>query len=46
MNVTFTEPDLLFTELWKRCKSLDVALANILIDVFQDINRWILLVLP
>lgn len=34
MNVAFTEPDLLFTELWKR-ESLDVALANILIgDVF------------
>lgn len=39
MNVTFTEPDLLFTELWKKCELLDVALANILIgNVFQDIH--------
>lgn len=47
MNVTSTEPDLLFTELWKSCASLDVALANILIgDILKDINSWFSLVLP
>lgn len=49
MNVTFTEPDFLFTELWRSCDSLDFDLTRILIDVLQymqDMNSWVLLVLP